>query len=131
MTVVAEGRVATADPQRYLESLCRQFSARADAKPENDARVERNGPDATIDFGWARYEMTAGPTALALRVEATDDQALRQASELLRRHLEAHARDEPITLTWDRQDAPIADTDADMRDTMRGFHARMRTRRHP
>ena len=131
MTIAAEGRVTTTDAQRYLEALCRQLAARAEAKPEHDVRVEREEAAASVDFGWARYEMTAGPAALTIRIEAADDEAFRQAGELLRRHLGAHAQEEPITLTWDREDAPVAETDSDRRDTMRGFHTRMRTRRHP
>jgi YD repeat-containing protein len=117
VTVIAQARALTGDATGYLEAVCRQLAARAEVRREPD------GAAATVDLGWARYALTAGRASLAVRIEAADDAALRQAAELLRRHLEGHA---PVALTWDREDAPIARTDAERRDAMRAFHARMR-----
>jgi hypothetical protein len=129
MTLVAHGRISTPQPQLELEHLCRQLAARAQARPELGVRVERNRSDVTVDFGWARCSMIADEATLAIRVEAQDEEALIHVIELLRRHVETHAGDDAITLTWDREPALSAETETESRKAMRGFHARMHAHR--
>ncbi len=124
--MIAEAQVQTEHASRYLAELCRQFEQRAEAKPELGVHVEWTDTDGTVDFGWGRCTLRADESMLALRVEASDHDGLRQVQELLSRHLEGHGEPEPLAVTWLQDGPPAADSHADRRDTMRAFHRRMR-----
>ena len=122
MSVTSQAHVSTVLGRRYLAEACRRLEERALANPELGLTVERTEADATIDFGWSRCTLDVDDTRLVLRATAEDDEALAQVCELIARHLEVGA-EEAFALTWSHQQGP--DTDADRRDHMRSFHARM------
>ena len=123
----AQAEVKTEHASRYLVQLCAQLDEKARNQPELDVRVEWSETTAIADFGWARCTMKAGTDALVLRACADDQAGLAQVTELLTRHLEKHGAVEQITVGWQQSGTPAADLDArNRRDTMRGFHRRMR-----
>jgi uncharacterized protein len=126
MPLIAEARVETEDASRYLVELCEHLNQKAEAKPELGVRVAWTKGNGTVDFGWGRCAMRADEDSLSLRAEADDDDGLRQVRELISRHLQKHAGDDRLTLTWRQDGTAIADSHTGRRDTMRGFHRRMR-----
>ncbi|MFL5829004.1 MAG: DUF2218 domain-containing protein [Solirubrobacteraceae bacterium] len=121
----AEAVVSTEQGPRHLAELCRTLEERAAAMPDRAVKVEWTETDGTIDFGWARCAVHAAATVLTLRAEAKDESALRQVCDLITRHLEGHAGEEQLTVTWLHDGKPIAGDDTGRRDTMRAFHRRM------
>lgn len=124
--MIAEARVHTGHATRYLSALCGQLEAKAQSDPDLGVRVAWTETDGTIDFAWGRCVLSADASGLTLRAEAADDDGLRHVRELISRHLDKHAGEEALELTWFRDGKPIADTHAGRRDAMRGFHRRMR-----
>jgi hypothetical protein len=124
--MIAEARVQTEQGPRYLAELCRQLDEKARSNPDLGVRVAWTQTDGTIDFGWGRCALSVDASTLTLRLEAADDDGLRHVRELISRHLEKHAGDDELELTWRQDGKPIADTRTGKRDAMRGFHRRMR-----
>lgn len=122
MPVTSRAHVPTTHAHRYVAELCSRLRERAPAAPEPGLTVELTEAGATIDFGWSRCTLAADDSHITLQAEAEDDQALDQICELIARHLEGHA-EQRLSLAWSHHDGPH--TDADRRDRMRSFHARM------
>jgi hypothetical protein len=84
-----------------------RHAGRALARPEIQ-HVEWSNTHGTLDLGWARCTMQAGPGMLTVRAEATDEDSLQQAQDLITRNLERFGRREHLTLNWQRPQAPTA-----------------------
>ncbi|MBS2547215.1 DUF2218 domain-containing protein [Catenulispora sp. NL8] len=105
----AEAHVATDRAGRYLQQLCSHASrlrhgpghgfrsGRGQAGPSAEATSDTTG---RITLGTARCELTAGPTELALRAEADDEQQLRALQEAVTRTLERVGRRDGLTVVW-------------------------------
>src|SRR3954454_5951773 len=126
MPLIAEAQLTTGHASRYLAELCRQLDHKAQANRELDVHVAWTDTDGTVDLGWGRCTMRADESTLLVRVEADDDDALRHVRELISRHLEKLADDDHLAFAWRQDGIPVADTDAERRHNMRGFHRRMR-----
>jgi len=124
--LIAEAEIQTEHASRYVAELCEQFSARARAKPELGVRVERAEGQGIVDFGWGCCTVRAEANGLALRAEAEDLAGLQQVQELVRRHLEKQGEAEGLEVDWAEDGSAAADSHADRRDAMRGFHHRIR-----
>jgi hypothetical protein len=124
--MIAEARVPTEQATRYLGELCRRLDEKARANPDLGVRVAWTETHGTVDLGWARCTVSADASTLTLRAESSDGDGVRQARELIGRHLEEHAGDDELVITWWQDGKPVTDTYAGRRDAMRGFHRRMR-----
>jgi hypothetical protein len=124
MTV--EAHVHTDQASRHLVEVCRRLDERTRTDPELGVSVAWTEADGTIEFGWGRCTLCAAADTLTLRAEAADADGLRQVRELISRHLEKHADDDELTLTWWQDGTPVSDTRRSRRDAMRAFHRRMR-----
>lgn len=104
--LVAEARVETQRPSRYLVQVCEHLRHVADAHPEIDARVEWSDERGVINFGWARCTLHADHGILTLRAEAADEVSLQRVQQRLAERLEQFGRRDHLTVTWERPHAP-------------------------
>lgn len=98
--VIAEARVATQRPGRYLVQLCRHIGQVAQAHPQMQASVECSDDRGVIDFGWGRCTLSAGPGVLTLRAEAADEDSLFRLEQRLVDRLEQVGRRDRLVVTW-------------------------------
>jgi hypothetical protein len=117
---IAEARVETERPSRYLVQLCKHFDNRGrhlDHRPRGhkggdaralremravaaQAQVEWSETRGTVRLPWGRCEMRAEPGALTVRVEAVDEENLRRLQDLVAGHVERFGRREGLAATW-------------------------------
>jgi hypothetical protein len=98
--LIAEARVETERPSRYLVQLCRHVSKAAQAHPQMQARVEWSDDLGMISFGWGRCTLRADPGVLTLRAEAPDEDDLRRVEHRVADRLERFGRRDQLTVTW-------------------------------
>ncbi|MER7692573.1 DUF2218 domain-containing protein [Streptomyces sp. NPDC097610] len=119
--VSAEARVETGRPSRYLVQLCKHFDNKGrhlghrprahdgdgDAAALQETRavaaraeVEWSETEGTVVLPWGRCALRARPGALAVRVEAADEENLRRLQELVGGHVERFGRRERLTVEW-------------------------------
>jgi hypothetical protein len=105
--MIAEARVETERPGRYLVQLCRHVQEAGEgrheqkgAHPHLQPRVEWSDTHGVIDFGSGRCTLRAEPGALVLRVEAPDEETLRWVQHRLSDRLERFGRRDRLTVTW-------------------------------
>ncbi len=111
--LVAEATIPTERAARYLDQFCqhagqvhrmrhgpRAHAMGAHLPGAGQVTVQRSDTRATIDFGWARCQLTAGTTTLILRAEAGDEQALRRVTDILTADLGRFGRREHLTVDW-------------------------------
>lgn len=137
--LIAEARVQTDRPSRYLVQLCRHAAAMpaihsrrprtrtggdASARHEVQLHAEWSDTQGTVTFApWGRCTMQVSRTMLMLRVEATDEEHLRRCQEVVTRNLERFGRRDHLTVTWQQPAAPAAwPGDADPTDRPRPEH---------
>ncbi|MFD8079410.1 DUF2218 domain-containing protein [Streptomyces sp. NPDC059718] len=109
---VAEARVPTERPSRYLVQLCKH-AGQMGSHMRHGPRLHRNGeapPEiknvewsdthGTIDVGWGRCTLEAGPDALTLRMEAADADGLERFQALIAGRLERIGRRDALHVTW-------------------------------
>jgi hypothetical protein len=96
MPFIAEARVATDMPRRYLGQLCKHF--------QHKLPVELTDTHGRIDFpmGVCTLDAEAAPGTLLMRVTTEDDAALAALEGVVGRHLERFAFREPLTVQWVR-----------------------------
>jgi hypothetical protein len=101
-TLIAEARVETAQPSRYLVHLCRHFNQEAEAMPHPDvqAHIEWSETDGVADFGFGRCTMQTDHGALMLRAEAPEDESLERVETLVAEHLERFGSRDELTVSW-------------------------------
>lgn len=111
----ATAHVTTDRAGRYLAQLCKHTGRMGlgtlhrahrggHTGPPVPVRTEWSGAEGTVDFGWGRCLLRAGPDGLALRAEAADPARLRQVQEGVARRLERIGRRDALTVSW--QPAP-------------------------
>ena len=113
----AEARIPTGQPSRYLIQLCRHASSinhktlrhagRALVRPEIQ-QAGWSGTRGTLDLGWGRCTMHAGPGTLTVRAEAASEESLQRVQDLITRNLERFGRREHLTVNWQRPETPTA-----------------------
>lgn len=117
--LTTEAHVETERASRYLVQLCRHFdhvigpgrredvveqharaSNRAEAHPELRAHVQWSETHGLVRFDWGRCTMEAGPDALTLRAEATDEEGLQRVQGLVAEHLERFGERDHLKVSW-------------------------------
>ena len=125
--MLGEANVQTTQAGEWLAQVCRQFQERAAAHPELGIEVAWSETGGSVDFGWGRCTLQAGPGALNLRVEANQADDVEGLQELLTRHIERLGPDEQAALVWSSSGEPAASPrDPRRKHLMRSFHHRAR-----
>jgi hypothetical protein len=127
--LIAEARVETDRPGRYLTQLCQHLSNKGRHlgtgegrqmrhRPGGDrgnhpqpgaaeqVRVEWSETDGTVSFPRGQCAMQATSDALVLRAEAADEETLQFIQDLITSHLDRFSRREHLTVAWQRAGAP-------------------------
>ncbi len=120
--LTAEAQIETQRPGRYLVQLCKHAAAMAgtrghrprvhagsDARAGREVQVHAEWSETrgVVRFDpWGQCAIQASADRLTLRVEATDEEALRQIQDVLTRDLGRFGRRERLTLNWHRPEAP-------------------------
>jgi hypothetical protein len=115
--VIAEARVRTERPSRYLGQLCRhadQMSRHPLHRPPADAvhappevrHVEWSDTHGTVELSTGRWTLQATADTLTLRAEAANDDDLQLIQSLLRDRLERIGRRDRLAVAWQRVDSP-------------------------
>ncbi len=119
--LTAEAQIETGRPGRYLAQLCKHAAAMGSARG-HQARMHGGGTLAdrqvqvhaewsdthgVVRFvPWGQCVIEASADRLTLRVEATDEEDLRQIQDVLTRDLGRFGRRERLTVSWHRAEAP-------------------------
>jgi hypothetical protein len=126
--LIAEARVETDRPGRYLAQLCQHLSNKGrhlgndtgrhrprdhsgdQRRPDmaEQARVEWSQTDGTVSFPGGQCVMAADRDALVLRATADDEETLRFIEDLITSHLGRFSRRERLTVAWRHTGAPAA-----------------------
>ncbi|MFO1073416.1 MAG: DUF2218 domain-containing protein [Geminicoccaceae bacterium] len=85
-------QVATTQPSRYLQQLCKHFAHKLPVSFDTEA--------GSITFAAGRCQLAAREGVLELRAEAEDEARLREVENVVQRHLERFAFREPPTVLW-------------------------------
>jgi hypothetical protein len=127
---IAEAQVTTDRASRYLVQLCRHLDQMSRMRHRVPTRHGGQAPPAvehaewsdttgTIRFAQGTCTLRAGDDALTLRVEADDEDTLRQLRQSIARRLDTIGRRDHLTVHWRQstaadgpppQDASIATT---------------------
>lgn len=97
----SEALVTTDRAARYLQQLCSHASRMRHGGAQAGITAEATS-DTTgrITRGTAYCDLTAGPTALALRATADDEQQLRALQDAVTRTLERIGRRDGLAVRW-------------------------------
>jgi hypothetical protein len=127
--LIAEARVATERPSRYLVQLCRHVNKVSERDPQMQAHVDWSDDHGVISFGWGRCTLRADPGVLTLRAEAPDEESLRRLEHRVTDRLEWFGRRDQLTVIWTppqgageqlpRQPPPLTQEDTHMADPPR------------
>jgi hypothetical protein len=111
----AEARIPTGQPSRYLIQLCQhatsinhkilRHAGRAQVRPDIQ-QVEWSESHGTLDLGWGRCTMQAGPGTLTVCAEAASEENLPRIQDLITRNLERFGRREHLKVNWQRPGTP-------------------------
>jgi hypothetical protein len=104
--LIAQARVETERPSRYLVQLCRHanhMNQAAPVRPEMQAHARWSDAHGVISVGSGRCILRAEPGALLLRVEAPDEQTLRWVQHGVAHRLERFGRRDRLTVTWTQE----------------------------
>src|SRR5262249_60389586 len=63
-------------------------------------QVEWSDTHGTLDMGWGRCTMQAGPGMLTVRAEAASEESLQRVQDLIARDLERFGRREHLQVNW-------------------------------
>src|SRR6266700_2014910 len=99
--LTAEAQIETERPSRYLVQLCRHAAAMGGS----DVRVSAEWAESrgVVRFDpWGQCAIEASADTLTLRVEATDEEDLRQIQDVLTRDLGRFGRRERLPVKWHR-----------------------------
>jgi hypothetical protein len=115
-----EARIETERPSRYLIQFCKHAAAMGGAgghaarmhlrgkmaRREMQVEAEWSDTHGTVTFTpWGRCVLAAGEGALSLRIEAPDEDGLRQIQGIITRDFERFSRRHPLVVTWDQPEA--------------------------
>ena len=113
----AEAHVPTERAGRYLDQVCRHaglmggmrhqpsIHRRGGQAPPTVEHADRSGTLGTIRFADGTCALEATTDALAVRVEAADDEALQRLKDGIARRLETIGRRDHLAVQWDRPEA--------------------------
>src|SRR5579859_6614680 len=125
---IAEARIETDRPSRYLVQLCRHAAAMGGAaghgsrvhlrgmlaRREVQVRAECSDAEGTLTFTpWGRCTLAADENTLTLRIDAVDDESLRRIQDVVTADLGRFGRRDRLTVTWRQPEAPNAQPDAE------------------
>ncbi|MFD7280993.1 DUF2218 domain-containing protein [Streptomyces sp. NPDC059862] len=117
---IAEARVETARPSRYLVQLCKHFANKGrhlghlprahsggDAQALRDmravaqeAQVTWSDTEGDVSPPWGRISLRAAPGTLTVRVEAADEENLGRLQDLVAGHVERFGRRDGLQVRW-------------------------------
>ncbi len=119
--LTAEAQIETERPSRYLVQLCRHAAAMGGTRGHrlrvhagngtmagSDVRVSAEWSESrgVVRFDpWGQCAIEASADTLTLRVEATDEEDLRQIQDVLTRDLGRFGRRERLAVNWGRSEA--------------------------
>lgn len=129
---IAEARVETERPGRYLVQLCKHFAnkgrhlghrprahAGEDAEALRDmravaeqARVTWSETEGEVGLPWGRITLRATLSTLTLRAEAVDRENLGRLQDLVTGHVERFGRRDGLQVSWRESDTPAQPLDA-------------------
>ena len=111
--LTAEARVETTRASRYLVQFCKHADSMSghrghgmhlgEALAHRDVQVHAEWSDArgVVTFSpWGQCTITADEAWLIFRVEANDEENLRQIQDIVTRDLGRFARRDGLTVTW-------------------------------
>jgi hypothetical protein len=107
--LMAEARIETERPGRYLVQLCKHVDQLARTHAEMEAHVDWTEGHGVIDFGWGRCTLDAGPGVLKLRAEAVHEEGLQRIQRRVTERLEGFGRRDRLSVTWNRIDESALD----------------------
>ncbi len=115
--LTAEADVATERASRYLVQLCKHAAAMGDARGhgsrihphsmlarrEVEVHADWSDTHGTVTFNpWGQCTITADAHALALRIEAADEQSLQRIQDVITKDLGRFSRRDELAVTWRR-----------------------------
>ncbi|WP_328891022.1 DUF2218 domain-containing protein [Streptomyces sp. NBC_00316] len=127
---IAEARIPTDRPGRYLVQLCKHFSNKGrhlgpgarshhggDVTPPAGTHtppeltpdridVEWSDTRGVVSLPWGRCTLDAAPEVLMLRAEADDEQGLRRLQDLLETHIGRFGRRDELRVDWRQSEGP-------------------------
>ena len=117
----AEAQVATERPRRYLVQFCKHAAAMGGAHADGSrihlhgmltrrevrVQAEWSETQGIVTFSpWGRCTLVTTEDTLTLRIDATDEENLRQIQEIITRDFDRFGRREHLTVDWHRPEAP-------------------------
>lgn len=133
--LTSEAHIETERPSRYLTQLCKHFNNKGRhlshgprAHHGDDTRAPHGSPmlsgirpdqihvEMTDTYGmlrlpWGVCTMEATPGALTLHAQAADEENLQRLQDLVAAHLARFSRRDPLTVSWQRFEAPAVPAD--------------------
>lgn len=117
---ILEAQIATERPSRYLVQLCEHATAMGSlghtariplhgGPARGDVRIQAEWSDSlgTITFNpWGRCTMLADGKSLTVRIDASDEDGLRQIQQVITRNVGRFGRRDGLTVAWRRPDRP-------------------------
>ncbi len=88
----SQGRLAIAEPSRYLTRLCYHFSKKIE--------VEYTEQEGLARFAWGLCRLRAEGDVLHFEAEAEDAERLAQVRQVIDAHVALFARRTPMTVEW-------------------------------
>jgi hypothetical protein len=116
----AYARVETDRPSRYLIQLCQHASQMGrmghrspsghtgGKRPREVRHVDCSETCGTIDFAGGRWTLQATANTLTMRVDAADEDTLRQLQDGIAGRLQRIGRRDQLAVTWQRPDVAVA-----------------------
>lgn len=116
---IAEARIATERPNRYLAQFCKHAAAMGGSRGRRvrvhpgplaahddlQLHAEWSGTEGTVSFDpWGRCLLRTESDVLVVRVEGADEQALQRIQDILTCDLDRFSRHD-LTMNWQRIDA--------------------------
>jgi hypothetical protein len=116
---IAEARITTERPGRYLAQFCKHAAAMGSARGREvrlhggpaaahdsvQLHAEWSAIEGAVSFDpWGRCRLRAESDMLVVRVEAADDQALQRICDIIARDLDRFSHHD-LTVDWQRVDA--------------------------
>jgi hypothetical protein len=117
---ILTAQIDTERPSRYLVQFCKHAAAmgggghkprmhRRDMTASRDVQVHAEWSDThgTVIFApWGRCTIAADANTLTLRIEATDEDGLRQIQDVITRDFDRFGRRESLAVTWHQPETP-------------------------
>jgi hypothetical protein len=112
-----EARIETERPSRYLVQFCKHAAAMGSAgghssrmhlhgmmaRREVQVDAEWSDTRGTVTFTpWGQCTLTADENILNLRIEAQDEEGVRQIQGVVTKDLDRFSRRNPLTVTWNQ-----------------------------